>query len=235
MNQTNVIFNNPIPGSVWSPIYKWAAYLSVIMLLFIPVQVIIFAISPPPESVLGFYQLFHSNWLLGLLSMDFLYIINNVIIIFIYLALFVRLFDEFPSICFAAFIIGLVGIACYYSSNPAFEILTLSNKYFASSIDQGYYLAAGEALMAGYSGTAFDVYYVLNAFTLLLFSYAILKSKHFTKTIGWWGIASGILMIIPSSAGLLGIIFSLLSLIPWVVFLFLVTKRFFRFSKASIL
>jgi hypothetical protein len=66
---------------------------------------------------------------------------------------------------------------------------------------QVYCLSAGHALMAGYRGTGFDVYYVLNALTLLLFSFMILKSPHFSKTIGRFGIISGFLMIIPSSAG----------------------------------
>ena len=80
-------------------------------------------------------------------------------------------------------------------------------------------LAAGEAVMAGYTGTAFNTYYVLNAIGLLLFAATFLHSPRFKRSIGYWGLASGVLMIVPSSAGLVGMIFSLLSLIPWVVFI----------------
>jgi hypothetical protein len=106
-------------------------------------------------------------------------------------------------------------------------MLTLSTKYFnALPADQTIFLAAGEALLAGYTGTSFDTYYVLGAITLLIFSYSVFKSKYFSKAAGVWGLASGVLMIIPSSAGTVGMIFSLLSLVPWIVFVILLTKSF---------
>jgi uncharacterized membrane protein (GlpM family) len=114
-------------------------------------------------------------------------------------------------------------------------MLTLSQHFFsAQQIDQVKYLAAGEALMAGYTGTSFNVYYILNAITLLMYSLAMLKSSCFKKSIGCWGIASGVLMIVPSSAGIVGMIFSLLSLIPWIVFVFMITKYFSKKSKVNI-
>lgn len=106
-------------------------------------------------------------------------------------------------------------------------MLTLSNQYFqALPEQQTIYLAAGEALLAGYTGTTFDVYYVLSTICLLLFAYALLKSHRFKKSVGLWGLASGFFMIIPSSAGVLGMIFSLLSLIPWVIFVALLMIDF---------
>jgi hypothetical protein len=235
MNQTKRAIKIPTSSVSWSKLYRWAAQLSTIMLLLIPLQIIIFVVSPPPVTVVGYFQLYHTNWLLGLFSLDLIYIFNNIILIFIYAALFVRLFDENPSICLAALLIGIVGIASYFPSNPAFEMLTLSSKYWlALPSVQNQYLAAGEALMAGYIGTSFDVYYILNAITLLLFSTVILKSSHFSKRIGLFGMVSGLLMIVPSSAGLIGMVFSLLSLIPWIVFLFLLIRRFHIFSKCVI-
>ena len=92
--------------------------------------------------------------------------------------------------------------------------------------DQIIYIAAGEALLAGYSGTSFNVYYVLNTICLLLFAYILIKSPIFKKSVGYWALASGFFMIIPSSAGMIGLIFSLLSLIPWVVFIGLLRLEF---------
>lgn len=218
----------------WSPLYRLTVVLAVIMLLLILTQIAVFIISPPPETIEGFFSLFRSNWFAGLLSLDLIYILDNLIIIFIYLALFVRLFEEKPFLCLAALVLGLVGIASYFSSNPTFEMLTLSAKYFnAPPQDQGIYLAAGEALLAGYTGTSFNVYYIANGITLILFSSAIIKSPGFGKQAGIWGLASGILMSVPSSAGMIGMIFSLLSLIPWMVFLVLLAKRFQSFYKSS--
>jgi hypothetical protein len=207
----------------FQPLMRVAWYLALIMLIIIPVQIIVYVMAPPPETVLGFFELFQKNAFLGLLSLDFLYLFNNIIVVVIYLALAVILFNERPTSIVLALMFGTIGVACYYPSNPAFEMMTLSHKYFlAQPAHQPIFLGAGEALMAGYTGTAFNVYYVLSTICLLLFSYALLKSPNFKKSIGLWGLASGFFMIIPSSAGMLGMIFSLLSLIPWVVFVVLV-------------
>lgn len=216
----------------WTPVYRLTAKLSLLMLVLIPVQIAVFILSPPPETVLGFFELYHKNWLLGLLSLDLLYIVNNVIIIFIYLSLFSRLKDENPALALTGLVIGLVGLASYFPSNPTFEMLSLSQSYFnALPAAQPHFLAAGEALLAGFSGTAFDVYYVLNALTLLIYAKLILDSPQFSRATGLWGLASGVLMIIPSSAGMVGLVFSLLSLVPWVVFLGLLVGRFKAFAS----
>lgn len=212
-------------------LYRTAHYFALVMLIIIPLQIIIYVISPPPDTVKGFFELYHQNTFLGLLSLDFLYLFNNMILIIIYLAIFVFLYRERPVTLLLALILGLIGIACYYPSNPAFEMLTLSNQYFqALPEQQTIYLAAGEAVMAGYTGTSFNAYYVLSTICLLLFASAIIKSTKFKKSVGLWGLASGIFMIIPSSAGMLGMIFSLLSLIPWVVF---VTLLMIKFNKLA--
>lgn len=209
------------------PLYRVAQYFALAMLIIIPLQIVVYVISPPPSTVKGFFELYHQSPFLGLLSLDFLYLFNNTILIIVYSALFVLLYQEKPVTALLAFIFGLIGIACYYPSNPAFEMLTLSNQYFqALPQQQTIYLAAGEAVMSGYTGTSFNAYYVLSTICLLLFAYAITKSHFIKKSVGMWGLASGFFMIVPSSAGILGVIFSLLSLIPWMVFVALLMLKF---------
>lgn len=211
----------------YRPLFKLTNFLIIIMLLIIPIQIIVFSIAPPPDSVVGFFELFRENAFLGLLSLDFLYLINNTIMIVLYLSLFIALYKEKPVTSLIAFVIGLTGVVCYYGSNPSFEMMTLSKKFFEARMsDHIIYIAAGEALLAGYSGTSFNVYYVLNTICLLLFAYILIKSPIFKKSVGYWALASGFFMIIPSSAGMIGLIFSLLSLIPWVVFIGLLRLEF---------
>lgn len=216
----------------FQPLYRVAWYSALIMLILILMQLVVYWISPPPDTVKGFFQLYQQNPFLGLLSLDFLYLFNNIITVVIYLTLFVLLYQERPVTVLLALILGLIGIACYYPSNPAFEMLTLSKQYFqALPEQQTIYLSAGEALMAGYTGTAFDVYYVLSTICLLLLSYALVKSPKFKKSVGLCGLVSGFFMIIPSSAGVLGMIFSLLSLIPWVIFIILLMTNLKKFAS----
>ena len=185
--------------------FRWlfliARFSSLAMLTLIPVQIAIYVLFPPPDTVAGVFDLFVKNPLLGLQSLDLLYLVNNLILAVLYLALWVSLFWGKPSVASLALMFGVLGVACYIPSNPSIEMLHLSRRYFLALPSQrSIYLAAGEALMAGYTGTAFNVYYVLSTVSLLLFSYAIFKSLLYGRSVALWGFASGFFMIIPSDS-----------------------------------
>jgi len=82
-------------------------------------------------------------------------------------------------------------------------------------------------LLREWQGTAFDSYYVLNGITLLIVSILMYKSTIFNKVTATWGLISAVLMTVPSTAGMIGMIFSLLSLVPWYVF----SIRFLKYSR----
>jgi hypothetical protein len=92
-------------------------------------------------------------------------------------------------------------------------------------------LTAGQVMLETYKGTAFDIYYVLNAIVLFIFSGVMLRSKLFSRAAAYLGFLAGILMIMPSSAGILGLYFALASLIPWAVWLVLVGQRLLQFGR----
>lgn len=214
-------------------IYKIGGYAAIAMLFIMIAQIVIFILWPPPTSIESFFHLFQENWLLGLLSMDLLYILNNSLLIFIYLAFYWSLNKTNQNAMIIGTLFGLIGIAAYFSSNTAFEMLSLSHQYAAAANAQkSTFIGAGQALMAIYKGTAFNVYYVFNALTLLIISLVMFKSDIYNKTIASWGLCAGIFMTIPSTAGNFGLIFSLISLIPWAVFLLLSLKKFFFFSRS---
>lgn len=217
-----------------APLIKIAGYAAILVILIIPVQIVIFFVWPPPETVDGFFDLFQRNGLLGLISLDLLYLINNAVLILFYLGLYAVLCKENPSLMLIALVVGLVGIASYYSSSIAFEMLDLSNQHHLADSPEirNQCLASGRTLLAIYKGTAFDVYYVLNAISLLIMSIVILKSRLFSRATGFWGLASGVLMVIPSTAGTLGLIFSIVSLIPWIGFSILASKKLLTYQEA---
>lgn len=219
----------------WNVLLKVGAIAAIIVVLLIPFQIVVFALFPPPGDPLGFYELFHQNWFLGLLSLDLLYIINNVIIVFVYLGLFAALRKTNFALMLIALVVGLIGITAYFSSTIAFEMLSLSNQYFDATPEEvkEQLLSAGYAMIVNYKGTAFDVYYVLNAITLLTVSSVMLQDKTFSKSTAIWGVVSGVLMIIPSTAGTIGLVFSLLSLVPWIVFSIMIAKRLFYLYRNS--
>jgi len=230
MSKNNITANQ---SEKWKLLYKVAGIASIAMLIIMVIQIIIYVVWPPPETSIEFFNLFQSNWFLGLLSLDLLYIFNNAILVLIYLALYFSLREVNETAMLIGLVLGLVGITAYFASNMSFEMLNLSNLYPLSTSEsyQTSLLAAGGALLAIYRGTAFNVYYVLNAVTLLIFSLVMYRSKNFSKTPAIIGLISGVLMSIPSTAGTIGLIFSLASLIPWALFLVLISRKFFKFSK----
>ncbi len=229
VNEINMNFEN----KNWKPVYKLGSIACWVMLAIMIIQILIFVIWPPPDNVVDFFALFTENWLLGLLSLDFLYLVNNTILILIYLALYFSLRKINESAMLIAMIVGFVGITLYYASNVSFEMLTLSKEYLnaTSEVQKNYLIGAASGLMAIYRGTAFNVYYVLNAITLLVLAIVMLKSNIFSRTTAIVGISSGVLMAIPSSAGTIGMFFSLASLIPWAIFIVLISKKFFQFAS----
>ncbi len=228
----NQIADYESKDSDWQGVYRVAGVAALVMLVLIPIQAMIFLGWPPPQTVEGHYALLQDNWLLGLLSLDLLFIVDSVLIIPIYLALYVSLKRDAPSSMLIALALALVGNATFFGSNVAFEMLALSNRYTAAATaaEQSQFLAAGEAMMVAYIGTAFNVYYMLSTIALLIISAVMLRGKVFSKATAYIGIAAGILMLVPPTVGAIGLIFSLLSLIPWVVWLFLFARRLFQLS-----
>ncbi len=229
----NQVTNTETSISDWKSLYKVGGVAALIMLPIIPLQSFIFIAYPPPATVIDFFILFQKNWFVGLLDRDLLLIVDNVLLILIYLALYAALVQANKFLMTIGLAFSLIGIAAYFPSNTAFEMLSLSHQYAAATTEaqRATLLAAGQAMLAIYSGTAFNVYYVLNAIALLIFSAVMLRSSVFSKTTAYLGLAAGILMIIPSTAGMIGIYFSLLSLIPWFVWLILFARRLFQLAR----
>ncbi len=207
----------------------WAALASVALTF---VQVWIYVQWPPPETVQGFFALFADNPLLGLLSLDLLYIVNNLLVLLVYLGLFLVLRRRYPSTVTIGLLLGAVGMAAYMASNTAFEMLSLANRYAAAdAAGQVGLLGAGEAMLAVFKGTAFDIYYILSGITLFLFAAAVFASERFSRATGVWGLIAAGFMMIPSTAGTIGMVFALGSLVPWVVFAALAGRRLLRLVR----
>ena len=201
-------------------LYRVGAVAALVIVGLIPVQLAVWLAWPPPATVEGFFARFQGSRLLGLLSLDLLYLLTVVLLVPLLLALAVALRRVSPAPVALALALGLVAIATYFASNPAFEMLTLSARYAAATADaqRERLLAAGEAMLATYTGTAFVVYYVLNGAALLLLAAVMRRSADFGQATAYAGVLSGALMLVPSTAGTIGLICSLASLLPWAVF-----------------
>jgi hypothetical protein len=216
-------------------LYRVGAIAALLNVAIIPAQIIVFMISPPPGAIADWYQLLAENPIIGLFNLDLFYLLNNILLIPIYYALFRILRRQSPVFVGLALATGLVGVAAYMPTNTAFEMLALSQHYAAANeTQQAVLLAAGEALIVKYEGTAFLVYYLLNAAALLMFAAAMLPESAFSRATAYAGLLAGVLMLVPSTFGVVGLLFAFASLLPWAVFSLLLARALLRLSAEDV-
>jgi Domain of unknown function (DUF4386) len=130
----------------------------------------------------------------SLLDLDLLLIADNVFLVPIFLALYVLLRRDSQSLMAVATVLGFLGIVFFIASNPAFEMLSLSQRYAAAATEAGRstFLAAGEAVLATWEGTAFQIYYLLGSIAGIVIGAVMLRSAVFSNLAGWpsWGTPS---------------------------------------------
>jgi hypothetical protein len=211
----------------WSFLYKTAGIIAWITLGLIPIQMVIFILWPPPTTVLDFYSLFQKNALIGLFNLDLLYLLTVLFMGYLYLAFFAALINTHKSIATIALALGLIGVAIYFVSNVSFEMMSLNNQYLLAETNEQktILLTTGKVMLTRYHGTAFGVYYILNGLSLVLFSAAMIRNEVFSKKTAYIGLVAGILMLVPSTIGMVGMIFALTSLIPTSIWLFMIARR----------
>lgn len=89
------------------------------------------------------------------------------------------------------------------------------------------FLAAGQATLTTWTGTAFDVSYVLGGVALLIISVVMLRSTIFNRETAFVGLALGVTMLVPPTVGTIGLVISLISLLPLIIWLILIARRLF--------
>lgn len=199
---------------------RWAALASV---AFIVVQVGIYLAWPPPRDSRGFFELLLENPVLGVIALDGLYILSNLLAFLLYLALAVALWRVSRSAVAIALAFGVLGMAAYMASPRPVEMLDLATTYGqASDAERVALIAVGDGMLATWTGTAFDIYYFFNLATLLIFALLMFRTPVFKRSTAISGVIAAVLMAVPSNFGTVGVVFALLSLVPWAVFAVLV-------------
>lgn len=219
----------------YGSLYAAASAATAVMLVIIPIQIVMFALTPMPGSPEAWFELFSANPLLGFFHADFFILVDNILIAVIYLGFYHVLKERHKGLLQAALLLGYIGIASYVASNKTFELQALSREFAAATDTEAraVLLAAGRALTAEWQGTAYDVYYVLNGITLLVVSALMMRDRTFGRTTALWGLSSGFLMTVPPTAGEIGLVFSLLSLVPWYVFSIRFGLTFLRIARGT--
>jgi len=220
-------------SSEWKALYQLSGFAALIMFVLIPIQIVVFIAFPPPQTVADYFALFQTQPLLGLLDLDLLLIVDNLLAIPLNLSFFVALRRNNASWVTVATLLGLFSILLYLVSREAtFSMLTLSNQYAAAGEAQRQmFLAAGQVMLLTYNGTVFNISYILGAVGLIMMSLVMLRSDVFGKAAAWLGLAANIIALglyIPS----VGVYISVFSVVFLWVWDFLIALRLFRLSRA---
>jgi hypothetical protein len=223
-------------SSGWSSLYKLGGISSLLLVLIVIIQIIVFSIAPPPleGTAMDWFILFQKNPIIGLIHFEFLMIIYVILCIPITLSLYTLLYRISPSWTAIYLILSLLGVMCFIAARPAFEILHLSNGYAAAEteLQKAAFLAAGEAKVATFHGTAFYINYILGSLTGLIISWVMLKTTLFSKATAYVRIASSICdfgLFVPT-IGMFIAIFSMLFLVIWNI---MIARRLFQLANAS--
>jgi hypothetical protein len=225
-SKANQITDAETPDPQWYWLYKIGGVAALIMAMIIPLQLVVFIVSPPPSTVLGWFALFQRSRLLGLLSFEFLFVVYGVLSIPMALALYIALRRTSQSFTAIYLALSLVGVGALFAARPAFDMIYLSNQYAAATTDaqRSMFLAAGEAMLAVFHGTTFLVSYVLGSLTGLIISLVMLQSNIFSKLTAYVRIISSVLdfgIFVPT----VGIFISAFSVVLLMIWNILVGRR----------
>ena len=88
-------------------------------------------------------------------------------------------------------------------------------------------------MLAIWQGTAFDTSYIIAAFATLIVSAVMIRTHLFGRITAYTGILAGLLMLVPASAGTIGLLLSFLSVVPYAVWLVLIAKRLLLLAQST--
>jgi hypothetical protein len=88
-----------------------------------------FIAYPYPKSVAGWYMLLQDKPLAGLVDLDLVLVVDNVLLVVIALVVYVALRHISPSVTAMATGLWLRAIGMFIASNPAVQMLKLGHRY----------------------------------------------------------------------------------------------------------
>lgn len=188
----------------WKSVYTLGGITTIITLIGILLDVIIGNItggnlSALPQTAVDRFIQFQNHPFLGLYNLDFLNIINQMVLIPTFIALYAIHRNVNKPYSFLALVIFLFGSVLMVANNTALTMLELSHKYFSvtNEAQKQLYAAAGESMLASSahgSPGVFLGFFIPNVANLLI-SVVMLKGKIFSKINSWLGIIGSILMM----------------------------------------
>ncbi len=179
--------------SAWKGLYKVGGAAALIVAVLLPIEIIVFTAYPLPGTVIGYFTLFSSDRLIGLLDFYLLEISTYALFVPMFLALYVALRRASESRMAIALTFALLGMGIFFATNNPFSMLSLSDQYAAAATEaqRSTVLAAGQAILANTNQRAvggFNMGFFLVSVAGLIVSLVMLRSNSFSRVTAYVGI-----------------------------------------------
>jgi hypothetical protein len=176
-------------------LYKLGGVAALIVVLLTLGEVIAHTLYPQPSTVSGWFMLFESNKIIGLVGFWGLEFPMYAMFALVFLAFYVVLGKANKGRMAIAMIFALLGIGIFFATNNPFSMLSLSNQYAAATTDAQRLtsLAAGQAVLANTGQRAvggFNMGLFLVSIAGLIVSSVMLQSKSFSRATAYVGIVT---------------------------------------------
>lgn len=195
--QLNRVTENEAVDRRWKDLYRLggiAAVVTAILILLVIVTYLIWPYLPGSATTEEIFSAIQNNKFGGLVALDFLLLLSNFIGVLIFLVLYVSLKQVNESYALIALVLGLIAVALIVPARPITEIFTLSDLYSAATTDaeRFQYLAAGDAFLVLFEGTAIKVNTFFGGLSLLISSILMLRRSIFGKSTAYVGIVTNL-------------------------------------------
>lgn len=228
----------------WKSLYKVGGAAAIISALSLLIEIIVFTVWPQPTTVMGYFTLFQSNQLIGLIDFYLLEVFAYILFVPLFLALYISLKRFNESYTIIAISLAILGVAIFLATNNSFNMLSLSNQYMTATTEaqKSMILIVGQTVLINTGQRAvggFNMGFLMISFAGLLFSVVMLHSNNFSKTIAYVGILAFVIslaeyfrmILLPSSVTLL-LIIAVVSGILLLIWLLIVGRRLFQLGKS---
>jgi len=239
---TTQVANVETADPAYNSLYKLGGVAAIIVAVLTLGEVVGFTFYPQPGTVSGWFMLFQSNRLIGLLDFWGLEVPMYLMFILVFLALYVALRKANQSLMAIALTFALLGIGIFFATNNPFTMLSLSNQYSAATTDaqRSTLLAAEQVVLANTNQRAvggFNMGLFLVSVAGLMISSVMLRSNSFNRPTAYLGILTFALSLADYLRQALtsSVIITLLVILPNVLFLViwfvLVGRRLYQLGR----
>jgi hypothetical protein len=177
----------------WKDLYQIGGIANIVVALTTVFAIVAFFIWPYEPGMISTADIFatlQEDRLGGLIALDMVYVVAMLLSVLPVLALYAALKRVNESYALIALVLGLMAIVTLINARPIAELVSLSDRYTAATTDvaRNQYLAAGEALLTLFNGTAWMVNLVLASVSGLISCVLMLRTTIFSKAIAYFGI-----------------------------------------------